>query len=261
MYPNYVLFSMDTNWGSPRLLRRCIDSGWFWLEENGPSKDSEKLYRMCARQLPNLEEFDSIYTMAAVNASEGCMNLATLMMKFNYKRPIETASISYESVFTYALQLLDINPESPTAERKVRRHPLVQKELIRQKEAILQLKTMNGRQSKEIQILKDKWANLNVGSLGIPMNPPETTGYTTSREDLENFIRKMWIRSYYERRKIKDYFKKELSVGISLCSSGFLFSDANGEISPTEFHKRTQDDSLTRLELYRWLHPLNGEDS
>lgn len=258
MYPNYVLFSMDTNWGNPRLLRRCIDSGWSWLAGNEPSKSPEQLYRMCARQLPNIEEFDSIYTMAAVNASEGCMNLASLMMKFNYRKPVETASISYESVFTYALQLAGMNPGNPATERKMRMHPLVQKELFRQKDAILQLQTMNGNKMKEIQLLRSKWANQNVGSLGVPMNPPEAIGYNTTRDDLERFIKEKWLSSYYDRKRIKDYFRKELNVGISLSSSGFLYSDASGEISPIDFHSRTQDNSLIRLDIYRWIHSQNS---
>jgi len=257
MYPNYVLFSMDTNWGKPRLLRRCIDAGWSWIAGSEPPKSPEWLYRQSERQMPDIEEFDSIYAPAAVDASQGCMNLASLMVKFNSKKPIETASVSYESVLTYAQQLATINPESPADEKRVRRHALVQKELLRQKKAIAELQTLSDDQTKGIQLLRSMWAGLNVGSLGIPMNPPEAMGYDITKEELERFITNLWIRSYRDRKRIRDFFEQELNVRIDLRRSGLLFSDTTGEISPIEFHRRTQDDSLVRLDIYRWMHSLS----
>jgi uncharacterized protein len=57
LFPNYVAFSRDANWGNPRQLREALDAVWSHLLGNPLTPSAaRKLIKQCEPFVPDTEE-------------------------------------------------------------------------------------------------------------------------------------------------------------------------------------------------------------
>lgn len=134
LLPNYVKFSETVNWGNPAILRSGLGEVWESLE--GGTFDIERitgLIKECDEVLPDTEDFDSLYTSAALDAGTAVLDTLECCFDGDPKHAVDVATFSRDTVDMFIRNRYAIESD-PQSELIVANHPLMIKELKRQSE-------------------------------------------------------------------------------------------------------------------------------
>jgi hypothetical protein len=133
LLPNYRTFSEDENWGDWEALRTALDAVWRVIE--GESLTETTIDQMreavsAATPTPG-SSFSSDYTSAALDASAAVLELLGMCADGEAAHAIEVGALAREGIFMH----LDAkNPsDSASGYEDYRAHPLMQREVARQK--------------------------------------------------------------------------------------------------------------------------------
>lgn len=172
MYPNYVLFSREMEWGAPQTIRSALDDVWNALESDCTRNDWVDVMRACEAAAPDTEVFDSTLVSAALDAASSASILVDAMSHLDQTKFVEVASLGRDSVDLYVQQVENMDPNHPGLEELILAHPLMQKELGTQTESLDLLADLEGDHRSLVRTLRKKWANLKEGCLGITIEAP-----------------------------------------------------------------------------------------
>jgi uncharacterized protein YjaG (DUF416 family) len=167
MVPNYDRFSADSGFGDPKVLRRGIDAAWSWLESERVPDDLKSMRAQVEQQAPNTEAFSSPFTSAALDAANAVASLLEALDEPGGADPVEVASLARDTVDLYVQEIENLDPNDRGLEDAIRRHPLMQTELRRQRDDLNYLERWTSSQREAARELR---ARGGIGSLAAAGN-------------------------------------------------------------------------------------------
>jgi uncharacterized protein len=169
--PNYSAFSTHHGWGDAGALQQALELGWRYLF--GQKVDAGEVHRCLARceaATPDTEDFDSEYVSSGLDAIVCCAFVLELLIEDNSQKVVEGASLARDTVDMHIQEAESLHPQDPALEEKIFRHPLMQRELQRQRED-LEMLTQIDLAGDDIEELSRRWRDppvSNIGRLRMP---------------------------------------------------------------------------------------------
>lgn len=137
MLPNFRRFVTETSWGDESVLRRALDLGWQRVSEDSiDARRARSLEVACLEQAPNTEDFTSVWVSAALDAANSAANVMALLTERDVERAVEIASYGRDSVDLIVQEIENMPSAAPDLEERIRLHPMMQRELRNQSEAV-----------------------------------------------------------------------------------------------------------------------------
>ena len=137
MLPNYQRFVQESDFGDVSVLRCALNLGWDWL--SGKSIDlglAEKCREDSENQAPNTEDFSTILVSSALDAANAASIVVDFLLTSNLERVVELATYARDSVDMFVQELEKMQPNARNLEEKIWLHPLMQRELANQRNAL-----------------------------------------------------------------------------------------------------------------------------
>ncbi|WP_081426161.1 DUF416 family protein [Sorangium cellulosum] len=159
LYPNYVAFKREAGWGDPDVLRYGLDLAWGVLEGFEPSQESVNSARQQVRRAePETEDFDTILVSSALDASASVGLLLKFIEDGGVGSIVEIASLCRDTVDMFVQDQDGLVPNDPKLEERILNHRLMQRELQRQQDDLLVLRSFSGLPT-EVARLRENWRN------------------------------------------------------------------------------------------------------
>jgi uncharacterized protein YjaG (DUF416 family) len=137
LLPNYLKFAREHSWGDIQPLRATLDHAWAWLDNGRIDVEAAaQLRESCEEQAPNTEDFDSLYVSPALDAANAAANVARLLVEPDAETAVEVATFARDTVDMYVQELEGMPTNSADLEERIRLHPMMQRELSDQREAL-----------------------------------------------------------------------------------------------------------------------------
>lgn len=141
MLPNYRSFTMETGHGDPTRLSEALAAVWNSLETGQLPNSTISLVEVCERQAPDTAEFSSIYTSAALDTANSIATTLEALANAAEDQVLEVASLARDTVDLFVQQQCDLGPNDQGFEEQIAQHPLMQAELLAQRQSIEYLKS------------------------------------------------------------------------------------------------------------------------
>lgn len=164
MVPNYEQFAAETSFGDPLVLRLGLGAAWSWLVTRQVPDHLNTVRMAVEQQTPDTTNFASPFTSAALDAVNAVACLLDALVNPEIADPVEVAVLSYDTVDIYVQEIEDLDPREDGFEDRILSHPLMQKELRRQREDLSYLEHWNGSQIDGARLLREQRQN-SLGSL------------------------------------------------------------------------------------------------
>jgi hypothetical protein len=137
LLPNFRRFSREHGWGNVQPLREALDLAWAWLENGSiDAAAAAELRDACEEQAPNTEDFDSLYVSPALDAANASVAVAKLLVEPEAETAVEVATLARDTVDMYVQEIDGMPANSADLEELIRLHPMMQRELSDQREAL-----------------------------------------------------------------------------------------------------------------------------
>ena len=142
LLPNYSLFSKEQSWGDASTLRAALDVVWSWLEtEQADTAEIVSMVEQCERLAPDTDDFESLYLSAALDAAIATINVLKLVLDCDSELAVENSSFGRDTVDMYVQVIERMPANSPDLEERIRLHPLMQREISSQFDAIQKIES------------------------------------------------------------------------------------------------------------------------
>jgi uncharacterized protein YjaG (DUF416 family) len=146
LMPNYMAFYCMEKWGDPAVLRRALNEVWDFLTGTPlPVEKIKELTQECIAQAPDTEDFTSLFTSAAGDASaaiayalESCIDGNEECIALIGRLPTETL---YQYLSTVNDPLVGSHIADPAFEEWIAKAPLIIVELEKQQQDLAILKS------------------------------------------------------------------------------------------------------------------------
>lgn len=162
---NYDAFSRHHGWGDPTVLQQALDLGWRCLAgEEIESSDIISCLKRCDAVTPNTEEFDSEYVSSGLDAAVCCMLVLEFLLDNDCQKVVEAASLARDTVDMYVQGAEDIHPHDPDLESRILQHPLMQRELKRQRED-LDLIESSDLSGDTVEMMGHRWRHPTTSNI------------------------------------------------------------------------------------------------
>ena len=163
MLPNYAAFQRETGWGDFQSPRLALDIGWKWLAGETEATSGIALVRgACDAAAPDTEDFDTILVSAALDAASAACLLLDLLAVADDEKTIEVSTLARDTVDMYVQETEQMQSNAPDLEERIRSHPLMQSEIMRQY-SDLQILGIPWTDEE----LKERWRSPTKSNLGL----------------------------------------------------------------------------------------------
>ena len=143
LFPNYLKFSRENNWGDSDALREALDSGWARLaQQESPTIDLELLQQRCAEAAPDTEAFEK-FASPGLDSAAAAYHLVKFLRNRDPEEISTIAHLCFETVEMYLRNSLfeaedirspeDLERFSRDLDGRVSSHPLMIRESARLK--------------------------------------------------------------------------------------------------------------------------------
>ncbi|MBK8909904.1 MAG: DUF416 family protein [Chlorobi bacterium] len=154
MLPNYKAFSEIENWGDVSALSNALAIAWQFVK----TKDENilELIQQCENQAPDTEIFNSLYTSAALDASNSIVESLLFIVdgSFDHIELISQYAIDTIDMFIQVRDDLDFNSD-PLFEKKIYNDELMIKEITKQVSDIQWLSSHLKRTDSDIDFFRN----------------------------------------------------------------------------------------------------------
>src|SRR5262249_693934 len=145
LFPNYIGFSRNANWGNPQQLRDALDAVWSHLLGNPLTPSAaRKLIKQCEPFVPDTEEVQADLVSDGLDAGAAVLETLSSCIDDNPQHAID-ASISATDTVDRHIQIVEgldytvmYFEERIAIEERIAKHPLMLRE-IKKQESDLQL--------------------------------------------------------------------------------------------------------------------------
>jgi len=168
LVPNYVAFSKHHDWGEPEVLQRALDLGWKCLAgQTVERSELEACLARCEEVTPDMDDFQAGHASAGLDAAVCCASVLELLLEDDAQKVADAASLARDTVDMHVQDLESLPLSGPEMEEKIIQHPLMQRELKRQREDLELLEKME-RSDSAIAELVRRWRAPAVSSIDLP---------------------------------------------------------------------------------------------
>jgi len=139
LFPNYVAFSRDANWGNPQQLLEALDAVWSHLLGNPLTPSAAgKLSKQCEPFVPDTEEAQTDLVSDGLDAGVAVLEVLSSCIDNNPEHAI-SASIAATDTVDRHIQIAEWLDYTVTdIEERIAKHPLMARE-VKKQESDLQL--------------------------------------------------------------------------------------------------------------------------
>jgi uncharacterized protein YjaG (DUF416 family) len=135
LLPNYVAFQNEVKWGDSRPLRSALDLVWRGFLGQAVSQDEiKRLAAVCEALAPSSDDFDALRTASAEDACFAICSLLDHLITPDVGRVVQTAVYATDSIDLFVQEIEELEPSDRNLELIILKHPLMQRELLRQKD-------------------------------------------------------------------------------------------------------------------------------
>jgi uncharacterized protein YjaG (DUF416 family) len=169
LYPNYLFFSNNFNFGDSATLRKAIDYVYTNLINTRQEKKViNQFVSEIEDNIPEPAEHDTVLASSALDASTALIETLNFLIDKNSSRLDDISTMATDSVDMYIQEIekLDFNND-PLFQVKIDNHPLMIKEVAIQTGIIQYLETASTLDYEDITTLLDLQSNNSKGSLNL----------------------------------------------------------------------------------------------
>lgn len=169
LLPNYLAFLNDTGWGDIKPLRESLALVWAFLEGQAYSAETVKqLTALCEVATPDSDDFTSLYVSFAQDACFSICGLLDFLLGSDAGKIVQAATYATDSVDLYVQEIENMDPNSPDLERRILAHPLMQRELQKQRENLESIAQAPILDASFLTQLRDSSNNKGRSNLDLP---------------------------------------------------------------------------------------------
>ena len=169
LYPNYVYFSDNFDFGNPDVLRAAVDYLYRNIFQISPDKNKITiLTKEVGKNTPDTESFSTIFVSSALDARTAIGDSLDLLIDkdFSCIKNISTYATDTVSMYIQEMESLDLNKDNDF-QNKIEEHPLMRSEIAMQSGIISFLANSKVFDFGDLQILlhlqeNNKKNNLNI---------------------------------------------------------------------------------------------------
>lgn len=168
LYPNYVYFSNNYNFGDSGILRTAIDYLYDNLFENNPDKNKvNSLIKKVDKNTPDTEDFATIFVSSALDACTCILDSLTFLLNKDFSKIEYISSYGFDTVDMYVREVENIEAADKNFIQKVSEHILMKRELSIQQGIIAFLSNTISPDYGDIETLLQFQENNKKGSLDL----------------------------------------------------------------------------------------------
>ncbi len=169
LLPNFEAFHVMEGFGDPAQLRSALDTIWDCvLGKTLSSEEVEKQKVICEKNLPDPDNYSSVFTSAAINACSAVIDALDCYLTESPQSAANTGVLADDTVYDYIYRI--DSPFSSTIAQTagvgfdafVLDHPLKTEELIKQAEDIRLLSSHETLTFKTIRELRKNSRNFGI---------------------------------------------------------------------------------------------------
>lgn len=170
LYPNYVYFQQERNWGDINKLKNGITLlHQAILGNHNISKDEiEQAIFDIDKVTPDTNEFSGITTSFALDACNSVYSTLNFLLHQNIEDILDVATYARDTVDMFIQERDDMDYNVDTNfELKISSDPFMIAEISRQKDTIAKLRLLNNDKigTPEIELLRDPTPIISINSL------------------------------------------------------------------------------------------------
>ena len=155
LYPNYVYFSDNFNFGEPSALKDANDFLYDCMFEDNPDKMLvDKLIKKVEKNTPNTDDFQTHFVSSALDTCTSICDSLEFVLDKSFSHIEYISSYATDSVHMYIQEKesLDFNADK-NFQQKIDTHPFMQREINIQTGIISFLNNTKGLDSGDIATL------------------------------------------------------------------------------------------------------------
>ena len=124
MFPNYVAFVNQNNWGNADILRYTIDLAWSHAQTGKSDPDLGILKNDCISATPHPDHFQSLSVSSALDAALSIATLIDLIGSSDVQHAFTIASFAHDTVHMFVRELDGMDDNAPDLSEQVYSHDL-----------------------------------------------------------------------------------------------------------------------------------------
>jgi uncharacterized protein len=168
LLPNYLAFSKTEQWGDGDLLRTALDEIWSSLHRKSfDVSRMNQLITSCNEIIPDMDDFDSHYKSAALEASCAVVGTLETLLDKKAQSLIDVAYNAIETVYMYSQDGSNFTAFTPEEEELIHNHPLYITELKKLHDDLERLKAAPDLTSTFLQGFKENAKINGKSNLGL----------------------------------------------------------------------------------------------
>lgn len=167
LIPSFHAFANETGFEGEDILKDLLQKAWDTLLKGASKADFASEVNQAESVAPDTEDFGSIYVSSALDAA---VSVSLLMKAFSDGQTdtiVEATALIRDSVDMYVQELADMDPNDPNLETRILEHELMQKELVRQREDLEFISSLDDDISVSMTVVKEKWLGREDSCLGL----------------------------------------------------------------------------------------------
>lgn len=168
LYPNYLFFSENYDFGNQNILREAIDFLYLNLFETNLDKTKiNSLVKKVEENTPDTSDFSTIYVSSALDACTCILDSLHFLLDKDFLKLTYISSCATDTVDMYIQEIENIELSDKDFRHKVDSHPLMKKEFEMQSGIIAFLSNSKNIDHEDIQTLlrlqeNNKKSNINL---------------------------------------------------------------------------------------------------
>jgi uncharacterized protein YjaG (DUF416 family) len=171
VFPNYIYFSTNYNFGNPLILREAIDIIYEFIvtKTNIDNKKIDSLLAQIHNNTPHTNDFSAFYATIAMYSGGVIFESLNLLRKTaNDQILADISTMSIDAIDCFIQERDDMDYTDPSFEVKIQNDILMKNEITIQKGIINYLIKIKKIEIEDIRVLSDLQKSYN-DNLGLPL--------------------------------------------------------------------------------------------
>jgi uncharacterized protein YjaG (DUF416 family) len=169
LFPNYVYFSNNFDFGNPDVLKEAIDFFYLNIFEKNPDKNKINfIAKDVEKNTPYTEDFTTNFVSSALDACTAISDSLDFLIDKDFGKIINISIYATDSVNMYIQEIenLDFNNDK-NFQQRINNHPLMQKEVAIQSGIIAFLNNSKVLDFEDLQTLLQLQENNKKSNLDL----------------------------------------------------------------------------------------------
>ena len=167
LYPNYVFFSQENNFGNPAILKDYLNSIRTKITDPNFKVDFGDYEEVINKITPTPHEFESVLASSAMDVCAAIYELIVFIQDNDLNRIDAISTLATDSVDMYLQEKEGLEMDDPKFEEKLSFHPLMIRERKTQRDIWEYLEKVQTIDLEDIATLEQLQFNKGMGNLDL----------------------------------------------------------------------------------------------